>query len=40
MTPRDMRKQHLVNLGIEISRVPCVAFGFGHLCISEFEGSR
>ena len=38
MTPRDMGKATLGQLGIEISRVPRVALGFAHLCISELRG--
>ena len=31
-------KQHLVNQGIAISRIPGVALGFAHLCILESRG--
>ena len=38
MTPMDMGKQHLVNQGIEISRILSVALGFAHLWIAESRG--
>ena len=37
-TVRTWVKQHLVNQGIEISRIPSVALGFAHSYISESKG--